>query len=89
METALLSNHDDIVTEIKDSLKQLKIESSIQMHASKKEFKENLSKSSERSGKTETIFCVIKMRRKPDIDDRSSQSSPYIMFHSTKLFKVF
>ena len=89
METALLSNYDEIVTEIRDSLKQLKIESTIQMHASKKEFKEILSKGSESNRKNQTIFCVIKMRRKPDIDERSGQSSPYIMFHSTKLFKVF
>ena len=89
MQTALLSNYGDIVTEIKDSLKQVKIESSIQMHASKKEFKEVLSQSSERSRKNQTIFCVIKIRRKPEVDDRSDQSSPYIMFHSTKLFKVF
>ena len=88
METALLSNYDEIVTEIRDSLKQLKIESTIQMHASKKEFKEILSKGSESNRKNQTIFCVIKMRRKPGFDERSGQSSPYIMFHSIKLFKV-
>ena len=75
---------DDIVTEIKDSLQQLELDSSIQTYASKKEFKEVLSESS--SG-NQTIFCVIK-KRKGDHDDRSSRSSPYVMFHSTKLFKV-
>ena len=51
---------DDIVTEIKDSLQQLELDSSIQTYASKKEFKEVLSESS--SG-NETIFCVIKKRK--------------------------
>ena len=76
---------DDIVTEIKDSLQQLELDSSIQTYASKKEFKEVLSESS--SG-NQTIFCVIKLKRKGDHDDGSSRSSPYVMFHSTKLFKV-
>ena len=76
---------EDIVTEIKDSLQQLKLDSSIQTYATKKEFKEVLSASS--SG-NQTIFCVIKLKRKGNNDDRSSRSSPYVMFHSTKLFKV-
>ena len=76
---------EDIVTEIKDSLQQIKLDSSIQTYATKKEFKEVLSASS--SG-NQTIFCVIKLKRNGDNDDRSSRSSPYVMFHSTKLFKV-
>ena len=84
MEKSLVSKYDDIVTEIKDSFKSLKVDSSVQQHKSKKEFKEAITESSRGN---QTIFCVIKLRAKKDFDDKSSRSSPYIMLHSTKLFK--
>ena len=87
MEKALVSKYDDIVKELKDSFKSLKeVDSSVQLHQSKEEFKEVLSESS--NSRSQTIFCVIKLRSRKDLDDKSSsRSSPYIMFHSTKLFK--
>ena len=86
MEKALVSKYDDIVKELKDSFKSLKeVDSTVQLHQSKEEFKEVLSESS--SSGSQTIFCVIKLRSKKDLDDKSSRSSPYIMFHSTRLFK--
>ena len=87
MEKALVSKYDDIVKELKDSFKSLKeVDSTVQLHQSKEEFKEVLSESS--SSGSQTIFCVIKLRSRKDLGDKSSsRSSPYIMFHSTKLFK--
>ena len=84
MATTTSCKHDDFATELENSLKG---EHSVQIHKSKDEFREALSEN--RENENQTIFCVLKLRRKSDSDDKSSsRSSPYVMFHSTKLFKV-
>ena len=78
MEKALVSKYDDIVKELKDSFKSLKeVDSTVQLHQSKEEFKEVLSESS--SSGSQTIFCVIKLRSK--IDGQILQINFYISFH--------